>query len=103
MNQQWTDARPTLPGVYWVWQPQDRWPCRGEVRAVEVHPKNTWGDPYVESSELEAQVPFMDYADPVKSDTWDGARWMGPLDRPESPMSAFGSCGPTARMKPHGC
>jgi len=75
-NVKWTADRPTKPGLYWVWQPEDEWPCNGKVYAVEVTPK---------SGGLEAWVPFMDYADPVSSEDWDGSMWAGPITKPEPP------------------
>lgn len=74
----WTATKPTTPGLYWVWQPEDQWPCRGKVYAVEV-------EVAYDSEDLVAWVPFMDYTDPVSSETWDGAMWAGPITKPEPP------------------
>jgi hypothetical protein len=75
----WTESLPTTPGLYWVWQPEEAWPCKGEVRAVEVD---------VDGGELQAWIPFMDYADAVRSDTWLNAKWLGPFERPPAPPQA---------------
>lgn len=72
----WTTDRPTAPGLYWVWQPADQFPCRGSVCAVEVE-RDYRG--------LQAWVPFMDYADPVDGDDWRDSLWMGPIVKPEPP------------------
>lgn len=75
----WTKDRPTAPGLYWVWQPQAVWPCRGKVYAVEVAMEG--GIPL-----LSAWVPFMDYSEHLSDDTWDGAMWAGPITKPEPPQ-----------------
>lgn len=71
----WSRNKPAAPGHYWVWQPNDAWPCRGRVHLVEV----------VRNGSLVAWVPYMDYADSLQCDTWTGAMWLGPVAAPEAP------------------
>lgn len=68
---------PTSPGLYFVWQPGDCWPCAGRVLAVEVESYS--------ARELCAWVPFMDYSDRLAEDTWEHALWCGPVTRPDPP------------------
>lgn len=83
----WTNEPPKAPGWYWVWQPPEQWPCRGEVYCVKVEAVGALG-PLGEH--LEAWVPGMDYADPVSpehpgSETWEHALWQGPIEPPAPP------------------
>ncbi len=75
----WTEDLPTEKGWYWVWQPEDQWPCCGVVRSVSVWPNYS-------TKELEATVPGMEYADPLSEDTWARSQWQGPVDAPPPPQ-----------------
>lgn len=78
----WTADKPTAPGCYWVWQDEDKWPCRGVVRCVNVE-KYDGG-----RGKLGAWVPGMDFAAPFEgagSTTWDHSLWQGPIEAPAAP------------------
>jgi hypothetical protein len=79
----WTKERPAAEGWYWVWQPPEQGPCRGQVWAVLVER----GHNSLKPNALSGWVPAMDYADPVDSDTWDDALWMRNENVPEAPRA----------------
>jgi hypothetical protein len=82
----WTKDKPTAPGHFWVWQPTDVWPCRGQVHLVEVTATPVGPRPGGVPT-LRAWVPYMDYEDPLTADTWDGAMWSAePVPLPEPPQ-----------------
>jgi hypothetical protein len=73
----WRPELPTEPGWYWIWQPGHCWPCHGQVCCVRVA---------LDRGVLVADVPGMDYADPVADrDTWEDTVWMGPIEPPTPP------------------
>jgi len=76
----WSSTAPAAPGHYWVWQPEDTWPCKGSVHCVVVE---------AERNGLAAWVPFMDFSAPVtcsdERDIWAGALWLGPIRPPQAP------------------
>lgn len=81
----WTKDKPTVPGWWWVWQPERVFPCYGESYCVLVEPRRYPDHPPEEPQPLVAWVPKMDYADPLDLNTWDDALWMGPIQQPEAP------------------
>jgi hypothetical protein len=89
---EWTDERPTKPGWYWVWQPPEQWPCKGEAYAVKVEWDATFGwrkgGPASAPGQMVAWVPCMEYADPIDSDTWEHARWLGLIEPPAPPETS---------------
>ena len=70
----WTNKKPTKSGMYWVWQPEGEWPCKGRVHLVEVEESHIG---------LDAWVPYMDYSDPLIG--WENSYWSGPVDTPRKP------------------
>lgn len=75
---EWTSEKPTTPGLYWVWKPEDEYPCYGRMRAVEVEGCS--------EGRLMAEVPTLGYSEDLSATDWDNSMWMGPITRPEPPM-----------------
>jgi hypothetical protein len=78
----WKTEAPTEPGYYWVWQPAEQWPCRGRVHCVLVERVEAAGPV---PTHLQAWVPFREYSEYLTADTWDNARWSGPIAAPVAP------------------
>ena len=75
----WTQARPTLPGLYWVWQPEGVRPLWGEVQAVLVR--------RTDRGVLIAKRPINDPVGMVEiTDVgFHNMLWLGPFNAPPKP------------------
>ena len=77
---QWTKEPPIVPGHYWVWQPENCWPCAGFSLFARV--SSAQGN-------LRAITDRMVYAEDLDQDNassvWQFALWLGPIAAPAPP------------------
>lgn len=76
----WTANKPTAPGWYWVWTPDEQAPCHGDVKMVEVEAE-VWRDGLL-------VVWFPHSECPERLDEWPAALWQGPIEAPAAPEAS---------------